>query len=207
MLKGKNLLWGARCAATLVVLSLGLGCALAPIYTPTTGRSLGKGKNMVGLVPLYAPSATYAAGVTEDLDVGGTLEANVAWNASVFAKYAFVNQKDGFGVSWYGGIFKSFDALSSFGFFTGPIFSYRIDWFEPFGAVRYNYVQWNQTRLTTDKQDSILNNITVGAGNFNYMQYTLGANFWFRPEFALALSAHMFGGGGVIPQIALIFGF
>jgi len=165
-------------------------CSLAPFTSTKTARSLGKGTWEIdaGISPAYSFSAS--RGLSHKFDLGLTIEGQVG--APVFAlngKYAFINkQNEGFSLSGFGGAFSGAGA-DSYGYYLGPVFSYKVKWFEPYLVARYNWVKWKGVDLSTDDTDDLfVDLLDFDDTDISYMQYTFGINFWFSQTFGLNLN-------------------
>lgn len=198
----------------LILISLFIfsSCSLAPLTSPKTASSLGKGELELtgGLSP--AANATLIYGLTEDLDFGGTYEIQFFQQVSVWGKYSFINQMQSHSLALYGGVFAALDASSTRGIFVGPVYSYRHKWFEHYLVTRYNYVNWGAGDIKQeDKEDSLLD-LNWDSGHFSYLQFSYGINFWTSEKFAINISAQYFyyldndgDASNIVPGIELIF--
>lgn len=169
-----------------LVMSLS-ACAFAPLATSTTGRSEGKGKSEIqaGSVPGGA-HLKYTVGITDNFDLGAHTEFHLFGGIGAHAKYSLINNKEkGFSTAVIGGagsgIFQE-----SYYYYVGPVISYKINFFEPYTALRYNGVYWpkssqNSTVVVLD--DDI---------HFSYLQLAAGSFFWFSDRIGLSAEAVWF---------------
>ena len=123
-----------------------------------------------------------------------TIEGQAFPVLGLSGKYAFLNkQEEGFSLSGFGGVFLGYDVVESSGYYVGPVFSYKIGWFEPYLVARYNWLKWKGQDLSSDKRDDLfVDLLSFEDVELSYMQYTLGFNFWFSKGFALNLNAKYF---------------
>lgn len=200
---------------SLLFILLLTSCSLAPMTSPKSGTSLGE-KNYelsAGFSP--ATNVGLAVGIKDNFDIGFGYEVQIFSQVSTWAKYSFVNNQEGHSFAMYGGLFAATDISSSYGFFTGPIYSYKYKWFEHYLVTRFNYVHWDVGVIDSDdKDDSLFDDIDWGSGSFSYLQFTYGINFHTSKKFALNLSAqywYFLGGDNeshnVIPGVEFIFKF
>lgn len=192
-------------------------CAMSPLTSPKSARTLGEGNNKidVGLSP--TPSITYGHGLKENLDVGGLVELQLGFVASVWGKYAFINNPEGLAVSLYGGGFWGSSGTLSKGVFLGPVLSYKLDWFEAFSNIKYNSASWDAGALVSDKQneegENALGGVNWDSGKMEYTQMVIGANFWFTEGFGLSVYGSQLYDStpefdqGLLPGVELMFHF
>lgn len=196
----------------LLLLLLG-SCSLAPMTSPKSAASLGEKNYSLSAGFSPALNAGLGIGVKENLDVGVGYEVQIFSQISAWTKYSFVNNIEGHAFALYGGVFAATDISSSYGFFTGPVYSYRKDWFEHYLVTRFNSVHWSAGEIESDdRDDSIIDEIDWDSGSFNYFQFTYGINFHTSKKFALNISAQYWlfldsdnQSNKIIPGVELIF--
>lgn len=148
------------------------GCAIAPINTTTTARTLGEGQNEAK-VNILIPGAMVERGFTNDLDLGAGLEFQTVTVLHLFGKYAFINKPaDGFSLAGLAGVGLGNGTKSVY---AGPVLSYRHDWWEVFTIARYNYVHWTNNISEDDRVDLL--NFFPRKVNFGYTQVDIGASY------------------------------
>ncbi len=193
----------------LLLLALS-ACSIAPINSPHSAKSLGKGNQEIAATPLSAPRLSYAAGVTDNFDLEASLEIQTGIQAALWGKYSFINQKDdGFALAGLVGGFVTADATESKGLSAGPILSWKKSWFEIYTITRFNYVKWEKTEWDNDND---IFDIETPEYDFTYLQSTLGFNFWFTPKFALNINGtifygSVFEGSAILPALEFIWKF
>jgi len=171
---------------SLLVLS---GC-VAPLSSNFTGRSLGKGKLGLdaGAVPLgeeaWYPAGKLAYGMTSDLDIGVQIELSTL---GLFGKYSFINSSEnGFSSA---ALFSLGATANGMYAYTGPVLSYKMDFFEPYFVGRYNYVHYNE-----EIKDIWFGETIVEAGNYSYFQFTFGSILWITRKVGLNFELSTFSG-------------
>ncbi|MBY0517118.1 MAG: hypothetical protein K2P81_09430 [Bacteriovoracaceae bacterium] len=203
----------------LTLLMLTGACSLAPMMTTRSAKTLGSGNNRIQASP-YVPVAgvTYERGVSDNIDLGASLELQFGPVYSAFGKYAFINQDEGFSLAASGGGFAGNGIVNSSGAYAGPIVSWRKGGFETFLFSRFNHVKWGKADLSSDNNDQLAIDIKNSLGNitFNYLQFDLGFNFYTNPRFMLGLgvsylkmleSKHTDNSGVFIPEFMIGFNF
>lgn len=158
-----------RLFAALVMLSSLAGCAVAPLNSTTTARSMGKDANQIN-INVLVPGIMYERGLSENFDMGAGVEFQSVLLLNVFGKYAFINNLEGgFSLAGLGGVGAG-DGTKSV--YAGPILSYRHKWFETFLVARYNYVDWKYEVSSHD--DSDLLSFFPKTGHLGYSQFDVG---------------------------------
>ncbi len=173
--------------ALFLVFSLSvLSSCIAPLSSNFTGRSLGKGK--IGLDgEADSGDAEYGAlklayGMTSNLDIGLQIEL---LTLGLFGKYSFINSADnGFSSA---ALFGSGVTANGMYVYTGPVLSYKVNFFEPYFVGRYNYVHYSET-------ENIWSGDTIEAGNYSYFQLTFGSILWINRKVGLNFELSIFSG-------------
>lgn len=179
-----------------LLLPLGLvlsGCALGPLASYDTARTVGKGKHELGF-SYGAPSYfTWNYGVAESFDLGLQVEI---FSISARAKYALLNQPEGgFSLAVAGGIGKSIGGSHDYG---DLLMSYKFDVFEPYATVRAVNVKVDPKDFRDEKTGDLV--FSLNSSRFNYRQYFVGTRIWFTPKIAVAVE------GSRIESSALVDG-
>lgn len=190
----------------LLMFSVALfSCTVAPIRTSTTARSLGEGKHQLGTSVIPALGLVYEYGIKNDLDLGVGIERQLGLVFQVFGKYSFYQKQDeGFSHAVLIGASKGVSFANSNAYFVGLMSSYRHKWIEPFVGMRYNYVRWKFSGLSTDDKDDLVD-IPSTSDSFSYWQADIALNFlgekfkttigylyWFFPDGSVGLPALSF---------------
>lgn len=166
-------------------------CSLAPLHDEKTGSTNGKDKFTIdaGYSPFLYGKGSY--GITDDLDVSVALETQFFFVLSAALKYSLINNKDGFSLATHGGGFYGSDAVSTRGVYGGLVTAYKMKWFEPYLAAKYNYVKWGGLNsLDGEERDDLFFDFANSATSlsFGYLQAVLGFNFWLDEDVALTLN-------------------
>jgi hypothetical protein len=163
------------------------GC-IAPLSSNFSGRSLGKGKTGLDVGALAfgeeggGPALKFAYGMTPHFDIGLQFEF---FTQGLFGKYSFINPAgNGFALA---GLFGGGTTVNGVYAYTGPVLSYKINFFEPYFVGRYNYVHYNET---TD----IWSGDIIEAGNYFYFQLTFGSIIWINRKIGLNFEVSAFSG-------------
>jgi hypothetical protein len=120
--------------------------------------------------------------MTHNFDIGLQIEP---YSIGLFGKQSFVNSpENGF----------SSAALFGFGatgngmyFYTGPVLSYKMNFFEPYFVARYNFVHYGETK-------DLWSGATVDAGNNSYFQFTFGSILWVTRKIGLSFELSTLSG-------------
>ena len=167
------------------------GCSFAPLNSPHTARSLGKGENNVNasVSPL---GLEYSRGIAENTDIGIGAEMQFGPLYTGWMKHSFVNNSKGGSTALLGGIFYGdgvYDSTTK-GYYFGPVVSYRFDAAEWYLAAKYNRVYWEVGENNVkDKDDESIFTIEPISHNFSYYQINAGLSYWFTDSFNTDLSA------------------
>ena len=178
----------------------------APIHSFKTARSLKEGSYGVGINwPLLGFSLS--RGMTDNFELKLAYEDTIG--ADLIGKYSFYQTQEGFSIAGVGGVFYRDTGMcdsednsnnnssndsnrfyhdvtlfsfscpeefvkprehTPFGFYLGPLISFKKGFFEPHFLARYNW-------LTPEWQ---------------YLQFTLGINFWMNKHIAFNLAGYAF---------------
>ncbi|MBC7714126.1 MAG: hypothetical protein H7177_12355 [Rhizobacter sp.] len=162
----------SKLLSLLLILLSAAGCAIAPLNSTTTARTLGEGQNEAR-INVIIPGAMVERGITNDLDLGAGIEFQSTTVLNLFGKYGFINDpKGGFSLAGLGGVGIGSGTKSVY---AGPVLSYRHDWFEAFTVIRYNYVHWTNNISEDDKADLL--SFFPHKVNFSYSQVDVGVSY------------------------------
>ncbi len=132
----------------------------------------------------WCPAAKVAVGMTSNLDIGFHLEP---FAIGLFGKYSFTNTiENGFSSAGLFGLGATANGMYAY---TGPILSYKMDFFEPYFVGRYNYI-----RISEDIEDIWFGDTIAAAGNYYYFQFTFGGILWITRKFGLNFELSTFSG-------------
>ena len=187
------------------------GCAVAPFATDHSGTPLGKGNMGIdtGLSP--APYFQFADGITDKVDVAAGIELQLGYSIYGYGKWSLYQtpkRNRGFSLALIGGGGIGLSVINTKFIFAGPIGSYRYDKFEFFFHPRYNFLMYDSFSSSDDKTNSF----NLDGGSFDYILLALGAQYYFRPGFALGLTfvAAPPGPGeavNAVPGVSFLFRF
>jgi hypothetical protein len=156
-------------------------CAIGPLVSHETGRTLGKGG---GEYEAGYGSASYVLkgswGLTDDLDLG------VQWEAlslGLRLKYGLVQEKEhGFSLAAAAGIGTSVGGSHYYG---DMMASYLQGWWEPYFTLRIVHVHNDPTEFKDKETHDV--DFTISAFDYNYGQAFLGSRFWFNKNWSLSV--------------------
>jgi len=168
----------------MFVLFLASACALAPVSSNFTGRSLGSGKVGLDGGAVLAGSGLIAGrltvGVGPNLDFGAQYDT---LSAGLFAKYSLINSGTGFSLAGFVGGGKTIGGQY---IYAGPAVSLKFGGIEPYFVGRYNWVHYGETKSS--------GGFDIEEGDYSYLQFTGGAVFWFSRAFGIQAEASYFSG-------------
>jgi hypothetical protein len=165
-------------AKVLLLTNLVLACScLAPLSNNFTGRSLGQGKVGLEAGVVAAGSALpvfkLSVGLSRDFDLGLQYDS---FSLGLFGKYSFLNnQESGFSLA---GVAGGGITVSGGYVYAGPVLSCKLGTLEPYFVGRFNFVSYGKS-----SSSSAL--ITWEAGQYTYLQFTLGGVLWVWRGFGL----------------------
>ena len=177
---------------SLIFLCLLSSCALAPISSVKTARSLQEGAGQLNVGIDGGLSVFGGYGITNKLDVGGLVEIGLSSNYGVWSRYNIIgNEDEGFSMALYGGASLVRSFVKGYSFFAGPVLSYKHSWFETFLIARFNRATWDKGVIDLDDAaDSLFDEIDYSSGSLEYIQADAGFNFWGHPKFALNITGY-----------------
>ncbi|WP_286718173.1 hypothetical protein [Thalassolituus sp. UBA2009] len=159
---------------SLAVITLS-ACSVAPLTTPTSARSLGKGNVQLSAYVAPATSVSFAAALGENTDAGVAIEQQITINQSIWIKHSLLNQAQGWSVAGLAGLFSATDLANSKGFYLGPLFSYSKGKAEWYGNLRYNRVYWDgPDNLSSEDKDDLWFDIVSDSSVYSYWQADVG---------------------------------
>ncbi len=202
---------------TILLILVISSCSFAPVTNTKTARSIGDGnyEMTAGLSP--AASFAMGVGVSDNFDLGLTIEQQLLPLLGIWGKYSLFNNNNDNAISLaaYGGVFFGENVVDTYGSFAGPVLSYKYGWFEVYTSIIYNIVRWEDGELDFEgDDDSFLDGISWNGDSVSYLQFTFGINLWFSDSFGLAVSGKHFmaigsesQGFGTMPGVELIWRF
>lgn len=192
----------------ILALTTFTSCAVGPLYTQETARSLGKSKHeIMGGYGQAGYLVKWSYGLTDDLDLGVYLES---LSFGLRAKYSFINNKDNWSLAAalgtggsFSGTYNAVDIIGSY--LNGP--------WEPYSSLRI--VQVNNIPLDFNDKETGQLNFTVPGTTYTYSHLFLGTRYWFSPQWLLSveastllpISSGLIIGGGVIWGASLGYRF
>ncbi len=186
----------------LVISSLFCACSLAPFGPTNSARSYGKGKMQAEVGNINSTyHLKYGFGLSDDLDLGFTMEFGEISTSALFFKYSFLNNETGLSLASEFG-YGSLDETTFYyaGLISSLAFSKE---FELFVGGRINSVKTNENDIEKDKYNG---NIKILAYNINYLQLSYGFNIWLTENAGLSLYGMYFQGEDIETQKDSIFG-
>ena len=160
-----------------------------------SAKTLGKDKNRIQASPgISVLGVSYERGLSENWDMGATLEQQLGYVTSVFSKYALINQDQGVSWSLSGGGFAGSSVVNTTGGYAGTVLSWKKDNIELFVFPRLNHVNWHGTNLRKDQEDDIFVDLVNSASDItiNYVQVSFGVNFYSSGAFNMGFGASYF---------------
>jgi hypothetical protein len=188
-------------------------CAVAPFAVDHSASPLGEGLNAIdtGLSP--APYFQYAKGIQPNIDVGIGTEVQFGFSFYAWGKYSFLYPKktNGWSVAGIGGAGLGFSIVNTQFLFAGPIASWRNGGFEFFVHPRYNFLVYDKFESEANEEEGT-SGFKVEGGNFSYVLFAGGFQYYFVPEFGMGLSVTAAppspeGRIETVPAVNLLFRF
>ncbi len=179
----------------LFALTLFGSCALAPMMSHRSAQTIGKDKNRIQASPgISVLGVSYERGLSENWDLGVSLEQQLGFVSSVYSKYALINQDQGFSWALSGGGFVGSSIANTSGAYGGSVVSWKKDKIEFFIFPRLNHVNWHGANLSSNENDQILVDFINSAANItlNYVQVSAGFNFYSSGSFNMGFGASYF---------------
>lgn len=174
-------------ALLLVCCLFSSSCALGPLISHETARTLGTGNHeFTGSLGTYGLGFRWGYGISENFDLSANVEST---SFSARGKYAFLNNhQGGWSLALAGG--GGYSSLFPADFFHVDLMaSYLRDSFEPYLNLRV--VRVHLRELEFESEDRLLDAIEYAfrRQTFTYVQPILGARYWMNPRWAWSVEA------------------
>ncbi len=165
----KKLIHAARIAAFSIALS---SCALGPLMSHDTARSLGEGVAAVDLAGTAINGMVKTGiGVTDNLDLGAQLEV---FSFGLRAKYSLLNNREqGLSFALAGGTGWSHGGTHRYADIIG---SYKINDFEFYSTARF--VHASNTEKDFKDANTGQSVFVIAQRDYDYKQYIFGIRYW-----------------------------
>ncbi len=165
----------------LFVLSLCCGCAVGPLVSHETARTVGHSRHeLVGGYGQAGYVLKWNYGLTDRFDWGLQWES---LSIGIRGKYVVINGKnDGLSMALALGTGTSLGGSHVYG---DIIASYLAGSWEPYTTMRIVHVTNDPLELSEKDTGKIL--FTVSKSEYNYGQFILGTRYWFNPHWTLSL--------------------
>lgn len=158
------------------------GCAVGPLVSHETARTVGSSKHeVIGGYGQAGFVIKWNYGLTENLDFGLHWES---LSVGVRAKYALINNNSGWSLASALGTGSSFGGNHYYGDFIG---SYLTGSWEPYGTVRAVLVK-NDPLEFKDKDTGQVS-FTIDKSEYVYGQFILGTRYWFNSNWLFSIEA------------------
>ena len=179
--------------ALFVFLSSLASCAAtAPLTSQRTAQTIGadRWELSAGFDPL--PNLGVTRGFGDNFELSLRTEVQIL---SVDAKLAFLNQKTGLSLATFAGTFLDANAAKRgenvvYGYFLGPIASYKISFFEPYALAKFSdshvYKPFELRREPPECGVGLRRGETILGFRGDAV---LGFNIWFTENFGLNINA------------------
>lgn len=171
-----------------IVMGTGLwlfsGCAVGPLMSQETARTVGNGN--FELVAGYGQAGYIVKGnygLLDDLDLGLHLES---LSSGLRAKYAFLNEESGWSLALALGAGYSLGGNHQYGDLS---LSYRDGFFEPYGTFRFVHIKTDPIEFKSNNSGELLFN--VGTTTYDYGQLFLGTRLWIADSLFFGIEASM----------------
>lgn len=189
-------------AFTLLSLTYLCACAVGPLVSHETARTVGANKNEFVFGAGQAGAVLkWNTGLTQDLDLGAQFES---LSLGLRLKYAFVNNdKQGFSFASALGTGAS---LGGSHYYVDFIGSYLNDKAEPYTTLRL--VRVKNDPLEFKNKDTGAVNFTIGSSQYEYGQFILGTRIWLSQNWMMSLEAsNIFAiGTGFSTNLPVLYG-
>ncbi len=177
------------------------GCAVGPLVSHETARTVGMSKHEV--IAGFGEAGyvfNWNYGLNEDLDLGLHWES---LSIGLRAKYAFINKKEGWSLASALGAGSSIGGRHYYGDLIG---SYLSGPWEPYGTLRAVHVNADPIEFKNQQTGSV--EFTVDKTEFNYAQAILGTRYWFSPNWLMSFEASSFAAltSGLVFSNAVLLG-
>lgn len=156
------------------------GCAIGPLVSHETARTVGKSNHeLIGGYGQAGYAFKWNYGVAENWDIGLHLES-LSWG--IRTKYAFLNSTTGWSVATALGTGLSIGGRHYYGDIIG---SYLVDSWEPYGTLRLVHVTNDPVELRDKKTGTL--DYTIDKFEYEYAQAIVGTRYWFSEHWLLSL--------------------
>lgn len=168
---------------SLTMLMLGSACAVGPLVSHETARTVGKHNHeLVGAYGNMGYAAKWSFGVSEDIDLGLQWEM---YSIGLRGKYSFINNQAG---GWSAAAALGAGSSTGGSHYYGDLLgSYLVGKWEPYSTLRLVHVVNDGTSVNTSLTED--GKFVVPTHSYNYGQFMLGTRFWLDQNWLLALEA------------------
>lgn len=164
----------------LLLATFSLGCAIGPLVSHETARTVGDSNHeLVGGYGHAGILFKWNYGLSENWDLGFHLES---LSMGVRTKYAFINNSSGWSAATafgtgasLGGSYVNLDFMGSY--VTGA--------WEPYGTLRLVRASFESTEFSDAETGDII--FTVPVSSYDYGQFIVGTRYWFSQNWLLSL--------------------
>ncbi len=163
------------------------GCAMGPLVSHETARTLGHGnKEILGGYGSAGYLVKFNYGASDNLDVGVQLES---YSMGLRAKYSLLNSSQGWSYAIAGGLGASVGGTHYYG---DLMASYLNKAWEPYGTVRFVHIVTDPMEFKDENTGDV--DFTVSSTRYNYGQFMLGTRYHFNNRWmASAELSSLFG--------------
>ena len=193
----------------LAFVFLASGCAVGPLVSHETARTIGDGRNeFAGGYGVAGYVLKWTHGLNKDWDFGVHWEA---LSVGLRAKYAFANAGEG---GWSGAVAAGIgSSLGGSHYYADIMTSYLADRWEPYFTFRAVHVTTDPMDFKSTDTGEVA--FTVNKSEYNYGQFMLGTRYWFDKEWSLSIEASTLAsfssgltiGSGILLGAALSYRF
>ncbi|MFA7614086.1 MAG: hypothetical protein WCY48_07595 [Candidatus Caldatribacteriota bacterium] len=167
---------------SLLSLLLLTGCAVGPLVSHETARSVGDNNHeFVGSYGEAGVAFKWNYGLLEDLDIGIQWES---LSSGLRAKYSFLNFSEGYSMAIAGGAGLSVGGSHYYG---DLLLSYRSGFWEPYVTGRIVHVDTDPDEFDGDNSWGI--NFKVDEMSYEYGQFIAGSRFWLGQNWLISVEA------------------
>ncbi len=157
-------------------------CAIGPLVSHDTARTVGKSNHeLIGGYGDAGYAFKWNYGLNDNLDFGLHLES---LSIGLRAKYAFINNKEGWSFATALGTGSSLGGSHYYGDIVG---SYLVGSWEPYGTIRLVHVTTDPLELKDTDTGQI--NFVVASSEYNYGQFMIGTRYWLNQNWLLSVEA------------------
>lgn len=148
------------------------GCALGPLVSHETARTLGHGnKELLGGYGSGGYVVKFNYGASDNLDLGIQLES---YSLDLRAKYSLLNSSHGWSYAVAGGLGTS---VGGSHYYADLMTSYLIKSWEPYGTLRFVHIVTDPMEFKDEDTGNL--DFTVSSTRYNYGQFILGTRYHF----------------------------